>query len=249
MFLTSIQKNPGLTCPGFFIIALLFNSNLLFGQYSLELQSSFYDNEYTSNSGDIHGTTMIDKGLELRFVWRLDTNTDVYIMGGLVSDQFSTTYNAYVVATQSEFLLAKGTFSTETLNYLFGIGAKFRHARQYSTLLPEIVAGFQLNARKGSQYSSGYFAINSPEGTAIESSFEEIRVRRINPYVVVGGRYELLQAYKVSIPVEFGKRIPLLKPEVYQEHSYRLATPQIRNARIERTGEATYFRVGLSVKL
>ncbi len=249
MFYNQIRNKPVLVSAGLYVFLGFFSSLTTYAQHSIDLLPSFYDNEFTSNSGDIRGSRMIDKAFQLRYSWRLDANSHAYIMAGLVADQFGTTYNAYVVSTPAEFLLAQGTFMTETINYLFGFGGRFCHPKKYSRLLPEVIAGVEVNAGKGKNNSSGYFAVNTSEGPVIESSYEEIRVRRLNPYLLLGGRYELLQGYKISIPLEFGKRIPLLKPEVYQEHTYRLSGPQLRNARIEKTGEATFIRVGLSLKL
>jgi hypothetical protein len=91
--------------------------------------------------------------------------------------------------------------------------------------------------------------ISNNTGIVLESVHTEKPGRRVSPSMLLAARYELFSKFRLSIPIEFGIRRSFFHPEIVQVHTYRLSDPDLRTARIEKTGDATFFRFGLSLKL
>lgn len=207
--------------------------------------------EYTQVNKHYNLSESYDPGISLEFGVKR-TKDVIKFSIGLIDDEFSTSfwYQEPIELGNGRWVQAdRGRVGSTNYQLAASIGYASRHLHDAYFLLPLLTAELQFLYHIGSRYSSGLIqsVLDDPSTTLLTeySSFD----RRVTPFLLLGGSYDVFGKQRISIPISFGYRIPVFRRYQYSDGFVSIDDGPVVFERVEKTGRGRYLTIGVKYAL
>jgi hypothetical protein len=176
---------------------------------------------------------------------------------GIVNDVFSTSLrHPNPLITNDSYVVAGMNSRFESSVFLITVLAGYsnRYMSQKSRLLPTLDAGLELyivpDERSGisGQRISITRISGQPESRKVQVDYVDYYDRRITPFLLLGGTYDIRGNHRISIPISFGYRIPIFRRYQFSDGLVSLDDGPVFFERIEKSGAGRYLQAGLTFR-
>lgn|GEM_PF-5944065 len=203
-----------------------------------------------ANSNFNPGTTY-DASYVLEFGVKRDSDVIRYSLG-LIDDEFTTSfrYREPERLPNGVWVDRDGGESVTTSYYLHvGFGYSSQHLHSRFAMIPILNADVQFVTVLGSMGNrSGAIATDVDDpSTNLLTTYDYVD-RRITPFLILGGSYDLFGGNRLSIPISFGYRIPVFRRYQYSDGFVSVHDAPVTFQRVEKTGAGRHLQIGVTYR-
>ncbi|TNE74388.1 hypothetical protein EP331_01840 [bacterium] len=224
-------------------------TNLLFAQHSnsVAVETGFVlvPGSYTNPTINV-GTFFDPIYLSVGYQWhKKEYSTSIKL--GLMDDYFPVD-DSGLLLDEDVFLSRLSSVSTSNgRTLMLELSTSVNWLNNQHKMLPILEIG--LHTLAYIDHEGGMTSMGDSQ-SEVQVNYQDVFERKINPFVIAGFQYKLLNKTSYAIPVRFGYRIPLFFD--YRTTVFQIIDRNKNETRYElgrKSGFGSYFTIGLEFKL